>query len=135
MRLWHQDLIPKLPRQQLLGQWRECIALLGNGWGRKHKTVDYVFTHPESYLTAYSYQVYLEMERRGYHPDLQRIWSALRKRNLTYREIDNCFTQMYQFSKIIYPEHNEQYYQECIDNLKSKNIELEGVDYAKRTNG
>lgn len=125
MRLWHQGLIPKLPRQQLLGQWRECIALLGNGWGRKHKTVDYVFTHPENYLTAYSYQVYLEMKRRGYHPDLQRIWSALRKRNLTYKEIDNCFTQMYQFSGIIYPEHNEQYYQECIDNLKSKNIELE----------
>ncbi|MFQ7176654.1 MAG: pyrimidine dimer DNA glycosylase/endonuclease V, partial [Streptococcus salivarius] len=24
MRLWHQDLIAKLPRQQLLGQHREC---------------------------------------------------------------------------------------------------------------
>ena len=27
MRLWHQDLIPKLPRPQLLGQHRECCAL------------------------------------------------------------------------------------------------------------
>ena len=32
MRLWHQDLIPKLPRPQLLGQHRECCALRGNGW-------------------------------------------------------------------------------------------------------
>ena len=39
MRLWHQDLIPKLPRPQLLGQHRECCALRGNGWGKKHATV------------------------------------------------------------------------------------------------
>lgn len=33
MRLWHQDLITRLPRQQLLGQHRECAALRGAGWG------------------------------------------------------------------------------------------------------
>ena len=44
MRLWHEKLISKLPRQQLLGQHRECCALRGNGWGKKHATVDYVFT-------------------------------------------------------------------------------------------
>lgn len=42
MRLWHQDLIAKLPRQQLLGQHRECCALRGKGWQRKHATVNYV---------------------------------------------------------------------------------------------
>ena len=46
MRLWHQSLISLLPRQQLLGQHRECCALRGKGWGRKHATVDYVFTYP-----------------------------------------------------------------------------------------
>ena len=35
MRLWHQDLIKLLPREQLLGQNRECCALRGNGFGRK----------------------------------------------------------------------------------------------------
>ena len=45
MRLWHQSLIPQLPRAQLLGQHRECAALRGNGWGRPHATVNYVFTH------------------------------------------------------------------------------------------
>ena len=39
MRLWHEELISKLPRQQLLGQHRECCALRGNGWGKKHARV------------------------------------------------------------------------------------------------
>ena len=39
MRLWHEALISQLPRPQLLGQHRECCALRGNGWGRKHATV------------------------------------------------------------------------------------------------
>ncbi len=39
MRLWHETLISQLPRPQLLGQHRECCALRGNGWGRKHATV------------------------------------------------------------------------------------------------
>lgn len=34
MRLWHEDLLEKLPRQQLLGQHRECCALRGNDWGK-----------------------------------------------------------------------------------------------------
>ena len=29
MRLWHEALIPQLPRPQLLGQHRECCALRG----------------------------------------------------------------------------------------------------------
>lgn len=31
MRLWHEKLIPFLPRQQLLGQHREAAALRGKG--------------------------------------------------------------------------------------------------------
>lgn len=27
MRLWHVDLIPVLPRKQLVSQWRECCAI------------------------------------------------------------------------------------------------------------
>jgi len=34
MRLWHESLITKLPRQQLLGQHRECCALRGGGGGK-----------------------------------------------------------------------------------------------------
>ena len=45
MRLWHEEIIHLLPKNQLLGQHRECCALRGNGWGKKHKTVDYVFLY------------------------------------------------------------------------------------------
>ena len=53
MRLWHQTLIPLLPRAQLLGQHRECAALRGAGWGRPHATVNYVFTHSPYKLYLY----------------------------------------------------------------------------------
>lgn len=64
MRLWHQSLISLLPRAQLLGQHRECCALRVNGWGRKHATVDYVFTYDFYYLYLYHCPVILETEKR-----------------------------------------------------------------------
>ena len=53
MRLWHEKLIHLLPKNQLLGQHRECCALRGNGWKKKHKTVDYVFTYSPYHLFIY----------------------------------------------------------------------------------
>ena len=32
MRLWHKDLLPFLPRQQLLSQLRECVAIAKDEW-------------------------------------------------------------------------------------------------------
>ena len=69
MRLWHQTLIPLLPRAQLLGQHRECAALRGAGWGRPHATVNYVFTHSPYKLYLYHALIMDEMEKRGYKPD------------------------------------------------------------------
>jgi uncharacterized protein (TIGR02328 family) len=43
MRLWHTDLIKDLPRQQLLGQWREIHAIIGiiNKHGKvNHSTIN-----------------------------------------------------------------------------------------------
>lgn len=128
MRLWHQSLIPYLPRQQLLGQHRECCALRGKGWGRKHSTVDYVFTYEPAYLVAYHYVVMDEMEKRGYHPDP--IWENENYRGkelgLSYNWVDN-FTLLIASSKdIIYPEHDDKYLKECLENLKQKGIDLYG---------
>lgn len=72
MRLWHQTLIPLLPRAQLLGQHRECAALRGAGWGRPHATVNYVFTHSPYKLYLYHALIMEEMEKRGYKPDV--LW-------------------------------------------------------------
>lgn len=61
MRLWHESLLPQLDNKRLLSQHRECCALRGNGWGRKHSTVDYVFNHPRWWLAIYHYRVIQEI--------------------------------------------------------------------------
>ena len=126
MRLWHQDLIHKLPQKQLCGQWRECIALLGNGWGRKHATVDYVFTHSECFLVGYAILVFYEMKARGYNPNPKLIREQLLKR-LEEDEVNKIIIIGKDISKrgiLIYNEHNKDYLIECITNLKNKGIEI-----------
>lgn len=126
MRLWHQDLISKLPRQQLLGQHRECCALRGRGWGRNHSVVNYVFEHEPERLVAYHYLVMDEMKARGYNPDetwYNENWrgSAIGEQE-DWCEWNTC--AWFLSEKPIYPEHNNEYLQECIDNLKGKGIEI-----------
>jgi uncharacterized protein (TIGR02328 family) len=131
MRLWHQSLIPLLPRQQLLGQHRECCALRGNGWGRKHATVDYVFKYSPNYLIAYHYLIMEEMLNRGYNPDP--VWKNPNWRGSSLGEqkdwadkdiINLVLMTSFATHKSLYPEHNNDYLQECLDNLKSKGIEI-----------
>lgn len=130
MRLWHQKLIPYLPRQQLLGQHRECCALRGKGWGRKHATVDYVFTHNPAKLIAYHYLVMEEMRKRGYNPDKAWNYSDYRGSVLGYVGPMTFCDDILLFANTtsgatIYPEHNDDYLKECLDNLKSKGIEID----------
>ena len=129
MRLWHEALIPHLPRQQLLGQHRECCALRGLGWGKPHATVNYVFDHPRSWLAAYHRKVLLEMIRRGYKPDL--MWMSLFYRGkhciadeLTKEDYRAAVAKMRKDS-LVYPEHNAEYLKECLENLSGKGIVLE----------
>ena len=126
MRLWHQSLISKLPRQQLLGQHRECCALRGRGWGRNHSVVNYVFKHEPERLVAYHYLIMNEMKRRGYHPD--ETWYNENWRGTTLGEQEdwcewNTLT-WFLSENPIYPEHNDEYLQECIENLRGKGIEI-----------
>lgn len=119
MRLWHQKLIPYLPRQQLLGQHREIAALRGKGWGKKHATVDYVFTHTKEHLYLYHLLVMAEMTNRGYNVDMK--WHCINYRGkiLGYEEIVRGYVSCF---NPIYPEHNDEYLRECLDNLASKGI-------------
>lgn len=133
MRLWHQTLIPYLPRQQLLGQHRECCALRGKGWGKKHSVVDYVFKYHHYYLVAYHHLVMNEMKKRGYNVD--KIWylDSHRGKNIPCH-IHTCSTAVrctVENGQIIYPEHNDKYLQECLNNLKDKGIEIK-IDKIKQ---
>lgn len=131
MRLWHQRLIPILPRQQLLGQHRECCALRGKGWGRKHATVDYVFKHDPSLLIAYHWLVLDEMrnreykyapewnsaEYRGKQLGVDKHWYNILILLTPVRDLDGN-------ERILYPEHDDVYLKGCLDNLKRKGVIL-----------
>ncbi|MDO5755352.1 MAG: TIGR02328 family protein [Tissierellia bacterium] len=118
MRLWHEDLIQYLPRGQLLGQHRECAALRGGGWGKKHATVNYVFSYSPYKLFLYHLLVMKEMKNRGYQPDEK--WYDERYRGKNTPSYDTI--KKVPLTRPIYPEHDEGYYQECLDNLKHKGI-------------
>lgn len=120
MRLWHEDLLEKLPRQQLLGQHRECCALRGNGWKRKHATIDYIFYYSPFKLYQYHMLVIKEMHRRGYQND--QMWEQPQYRGKKCNAYD--FLEEIEQTAPIYPEHDQKYLEECKENLKEKGIYL-----------
>lgn len=127
MRLWHQSLIPHLDRQRLLGLHRECCALRGKGWGKKHATVDYVFTHHPAYLVAYHWLIMREMRNRGYSPD--RAWDNASWRGSVLGTADwvneEWAYDLLIGGDILYPEHNDAYLRECIKLLKEKQAPID----------
>lgn len=131
MRLWHEALLPYLPRQQLLGQHRECCALRGKGWGRPHSTVNYVFDHPLSWLWIYHWKVMKEMVKRGYTPDYN--WFDFRYRGkhlplLSSNDSSGLIDRDQLDNKVkylVYPEHDDKYLDECLANLDKKGIHID----------
>ncbi|MGO3318780.1 MAG: TIGR02328 family protein [Leuconostoc carnosum] len=123
MRLWHENLIKQLPRQQLLGQHRECCALRGKGWGKPHATVNYVFDHSPFKLYQYHKLVMTEMLSRDYQPDplwLEPLYRG--KHTLPYTTLEPIVP-----THPLYPEHNETYLADCLENLRQKNIFIDHV--------
>ncbi|MDY0393493.1 TIGR02328 family protein [Virgibacillus halophilus] len=125
MRLWHERIIHDLPRQQLLGQHRECCALRGLSWNKKHKTVNYVFEHSPYKLFLYHQKVMEEMKKRGYRADP--LWEdpAYRGKNCPpYENIPSGETDSSN-DHYIYPEHDNAYLSECLENLRDKGIDIQ----------
>ena len=120
MRLWHYRLLSRLDRQRLMSQHRECCALRGKGWGKKHATVDYVFKHDYMMLFDYHAEVMDEMERRGYHVDS--IWRdpTWRGSALGYDASATKRTEMFEH----YPEHDDAYLETCLRRLEEKGAKL-----------
>ena len=121
MRLWHEALISHLPRQQLLGQHRECCALRGNSWNKPHATVNYVFTHSPERLYRYHLRIIDEMEARGYR--VEPLWkdACYRGKNcVPYDKMETADEEGF-----IYPEHDAVYLEACLENLRGKGIHLQ----------
>ena len=114
MRLWNRDLIPYLPRQQLLGQWRECCLIAKNiatkGYPN-HILVNRIMEYPEEHFDCYALLVYGEMLRRGYKCDYSKFgkYRKLKPIEVTL-ETKYCFSGW----------HSETYASICMWNLFEK---------------
>lgn len=119
VRLWHKDLIPYLPRKQLIAQWRECCAICSN-WAKKgtpnHILVNKVTKYPTIQFFIYSETICCEMVNRGYEvsqkskDNFQRNFDKFKDKH-NYIE-DACF--------IFSDWHNERYLKQCLFNLQEK---------------
>lgn len=72
MRLWHTTLIPVLPRQQLLGQWRELNSIFK--LKNQHILINFVYGYPKEHLYSYSLKVIEEMQKREYKINFTNFW-------------------------------------------------------------
>lgn len=117
MRLWHKDLIPVLPRQQLLGQWRECCALarkIAVDVDPNHPLVNRVTEYPIEHFWAYTRIVHDEMMARGYGCD----WYTFGK----WCDGMGSFPEKLDvnYDDIFYDWHNNRYFWQCFYNLEEK---------------
>lgn len=79
MRLWYIDLIPVLPREQLVAQWRELSAIAGaiqkNGTPN-HVLVNFVLDYDFDHFINYAAAVRSEMVTRGYRT-MNSVWDKI----------------------------------------------------------
>lgn len=81
------------------------------------------------WLAAYHRKVILEMIKRGYKPDLK--WLSLFYRGSNCPGDWSVHSEGYNLvvkklgKALVYPEHNDEYLKECLDNLARKGIHLE----------
>lgn len=114
VRLWHKYLIHVLPRQQLLGQWRECCAIARNIAEKGtpgHILVNRIVNYPMGHFWEYGYLICGEMRNRGYKCDFGRFeqwfnkpWALLVPNN----------------AEMFEGWHNNRYLSQCFYNLQEK---------------
>ena len=114
MRLWHYELLPFLPKSQLLAQWRELNSIFKKQ--DKHILINYIYDTDKYWTKAnlweYTMAVILEMQKRNY-----KIKSLV--------NADNYFEGIGTIPKKIkylakYEEHDDEYLTICYWNLREK---------------
>ena len=116
IRLWHKDLIPYLPKNQLLGQWRECCCIARNiavNGTPNHMLVNKILNYPFRHFYSYAGLICDELIERGYKYDWTKFTNWFDKINcMECHYIDE--------SEIFKDWHNNLYLKICIYNLYEK---------------
>ena len=126
MRLWHKDLIPILPRQQLVAQWRELSSIAGaiqkNGTPN-HMLVNFVLDYPIDHFVSYAYYVRQEMTQRGYRTMdsvWKKIWSLRGEDNTPQYIQEEPGYGILPYTKVYEDKMSDFYHQVCLWNLIEK---------------
>lgn len=112
MRLWHKDLIDSLPRKQLLGQWRECCAIIKNIKEKgtpNHLLVNKIMDYDLKHFYTYGLYVFIETEHRDYKCNLRKFDQYFKGGKIV-KTFDELFDGW----------HNERYLDQCFYNLQEK---------------
>ncbi len=124
MRLWHKDLIPVLPRQQLLAQWRECCCIARNiavKGSPNHILVNVVLEYPLGMFTTYTRLVRDEMSQRGYKISVRSLRNYKANINKCSIKLDNYNIIETGPIETLYTDwHNDRYLTQCFYNLQEK---------------
>lgn len=115
MRLWSYQLLPYLPRQQLLSQWRECCCIAKSITEKgtpNHILVNKIMDYPIDHFMTYCNLVAKEMCNRGYKCNSTRLtkWTKQLVDKYTLVSSDDLFSEW----------HNDRYLNQCIINLQEK---------------
>ena len=114
MRLWHKDLIPVLPREQLVAAWRELSAIAGSIQLKgtpNHILVNKVLDYDYDHFITYTATVRSEMTARGYRT-MDKVWNKIILLKPNYNIIP---------IKDVYPKWmDNEYLTICYYNLKEK---------------
>ena len=115
MRLWHYRLLPYLPRQQLLSQWRECCCIaksIAEKGTPNHILVNKIMDYLIDHFMTYCNLVAKEMCNRGYKCNSTRLtkWTKQLVDKYTLVSSDDLFSGW----------HNDRYLNQCIINLQEK---------------
>lgn len=121
MRLWHVDLIPYIPRQQLLGQWRECVLIAKNLAEKgtpNHVLVNKILDYPCRDFKNYTTKVIEEMKHRNYKISdktismFDKYYETWKIKRLDFR------SDVYDYPFCGW--HNRRYLDQCYFNLQEK---------------
>ena len=116
MRIWHKDLIPVLPQEQLNQQWRECCGIvkaIAEKGTPNNSLVNRIMDYPINHFFIYSSMIKDEMVKRGGGCNFDKFVAAVPQDKLDSNLVvnhDNLFANW----------HTDRYLRQCYYMLEEK---------------
>jgi uncharacterized protein (TIGR02328 family) len=122
MRIWHKELIEVLPKQQLVAQWREILAIKGaieKKGTPNHVLVNKVMDYDFSEFYLFAIELLDEFERRNYKYSISKLDELYFFCDVMS---DKPFEEWNCNKNIFEAWHNDIYLRQCLYNLEEKYI-------------